>query len=294
MDDKNFGGVELPNALSEKDLRRSYWWVTHRERVTKIAFGLFIALDVLLVGYGAWGFIDWLAVSGAGEDRAIRQMTLPAYGKFGGIGEVRELRFEEPAVFTVPGGRYDIIALVQNENPRHWAELTYRFSVGGEETPERTAFVLPGQAKYLTELGYKKEASEAGAGSVELKVLRRAWSRIDAHEIPDYESFAAKRLALEVVNPAFFPAIPGTSVPVSRTTFTLANRSAFSYYDIDVLVLLYRGEAVVAANKIRVNRLRAGESRPTELFWYQPLPQVTRVEVVPDINILDPDVYKAP
>ncbi len=293
MDDKNFGGVELPNSLSEKELRWSYWWVTHRDRLTKIGVGLFIALDVLLVGYGAYGFLDWLALSGAAEDRAIRQLTSPAYGKFGGLGEARELRFEEPIVFSVPGDRFDVIALAQNDNPRYWAELTYRFSVGGELTPERKAFLLPGQAKYLSELGFKKEEG-GGSGSVELNVLRRVWHRLDAHEVPDYEVYAAKRLALEALNPAFFPASSGASVPVSRTTFTLANRSAFSYYDIDVLVLLYRGDAVVGANKVRVSRLRAGESRPTELFWYQSLPQVTRTEVIPDINILDPNAYKAP
>lgn len=287
MADKQLGGFESVGGVTESELRWSEWWVDHRDQVRRAAIGVFIAFDVLLVGIGAWGFADWLALGGLKEEQAIRQMTGPNYGRFAGVG-LQEVQVGAPFILPGAGGKVDILAPVENPNERFWAEIEYRYVIGGVEQPSLETFVLPGQTKYLAHLGAPSD------GAVELKVERRLWHRAGLFGADSLQSVYDTRLDIRAENPVFVPADPLATTPVSRADFTLANRTAFGYYDIDLLVLLYRGDAVVGVNALRADRLAAGERRAMQIFWYQALPQVTRVEVVPDINIYDAGVYRAP
>lgn len=288
MSDKDLNSVDLPEGFTGSELKWSLWWIDHKDTVKRIGVTLFIVFDVILISIGAWGIFDWLALGGVNEERAIRQLTSPGYAQLGFGAPAREVRFDAPIVLSLPDSRYDVIIPVQNENADFWVELEYRVVIGGEETPPRRDFVLPGQSKFLTELGVRREGSP---GSVELRVEKREWHRIDAHEISNYQAFADARLNIEAVNPVFTPAVGEEG---SKTSFGLRNRSAFSYYDVGLLVLLYRGDTLVGVNKVRFDELRAGAAEDVELFWFQTIPQVTRTEVVPDINILDPDAYQPP
>jgi hypothetical protein len=288
MDGNMSGGLNSVGGVTDSQLRWSEWWVNHRELVHKAGYGFFIAVDVILLLVGIWGFTDWLALGGVKEEQAIRQMTGQNYGRFAGVG-LREVQVGAP--FVLPGGvgKIDIMAPIENPNDAFWAEIGYRFIVGGIEQPELETFVLPGQAKYLTHLG---APAESGSG-VELKIESRRWHRAGTLGADDMQSLYDTRLDLRAENPVFVAADPLATTPVSSAKFTLANHTAFGYYDVDLLVLLYRGDAIVGVSKIRVARIEAGEDREMELFWYQILPQVSRVEVVPDINIYDESVYRS-
>ena len=289
MADPLNGGFESAGAASEKEIRWSQWWVDHREQIRKAGLGLFIAVDVVLIGAGLWGFTDWLAFGGVREEQAIRQMTSPEYGRVPSV-TLEELQIGAPIALSGGVGKMDILAPIENRNRMFWAALDYRFIIGGEPQPLQHAFILPNQAKYLSALG----APSSAGGSVELKIERRDWRRAELHGAADPAAFADLRLNIHAMNPVYVPSDPLATAPVSSAKFTLANDSAYGYYDVDLLVLLYRGDAVVGANRVRVDSLAAGAKKPMELFWYQVLPQVTKVEVVPDINIYDPNVYRLP
>lgn len=289
MDGNTSGGLNSVGGVTEKELRWSQWWVDHRDQVRKAAIAAFAVFDAVLIGVGAWGFVDWLALGGVKEEQAIRQMTSASYGQFPGIG-LEEVQVGAPIVLPAGAGKIDILVPVENHNANFWAELQYRMVVGGAELPLRTAFVLPGQAKYVTELS----ASTENGSSVEIKIEKRLWHRAVTVGGLDQQAFADTRLNIQGENAVFNPSDPLATSPSSSAAFTLANHTAFSYYDVGVTVLLYRNDAIVGVNAIGIDRLLAGDRKPMEIFWYQPLPQVTRVEVVPDINIYDPNVYRAP
>jgi len=288
MDGNTPGGLNSVGGVTESQLRWSEWWVNHREQVRKVGIGFFVAADILLLGVGAWGFTDWLALGGLREENAIRQMTGPNYGRFGGVG-LQEVQVGAPFVLSGGAGKVDILAPIENGNDAFWAEIEYHFVVGGVDQESLKTFVLPGQAKYLVHLG---APADAGSG-VELRIDRRLWHRAGTLGAESLQALYDTRLNIAAENPVFKPADPLATTPVSSANFLLANHTAFGYYDVDLLVLLYRGDSIVGANKIRVDRLQAGEKKPMELFWYQVLPQVTRVEVMPDINIYDESVYRS-
>ena len=289
MADKQLGATESVAGVTEKELRWSEWWVEHREGVRKLAIGLFAAVDAILLLVGIWGFTDWLALGGLREEQAIRQMTAASYGQVQGLS-LQEVQIGAPIVLQGATGKVDVLVPVENRNPNFWAELRYHVSVGGVAQPTRTAFVLPGQSKYLAELG---ASSESGSG-VEMSVERRIWHHADTVAGLSQQAFADTRLDIHADNAVYAPPDPLATSPSSSASFTLVNGTAFGYYDVGVLVLLERGDAIVGANRVTVDRLLPEERKPMQIYWYQSLPQVTKVEVVPDINIYDPDAYRAP
>lgn len=289
MADKDFSNVDLPEGFTGSELKMSTWWVANREKVRAAGIAAFVVFDVILLLVGLWGLFDWLVVGGVREERDIRRLTSPAYVQLGTGSAIREVKFGTPVVLSLPDSRYDVLVPVENENPDYWLELGYRIVIGGEETPLRRTFVLPGQSKFIAELAVESQGSP---GSVELKVESREWNKLDAHDVPDFEAYAQNRLSFGVSDPTFTSVTGGTTGGVSR--FTLSNETAFTYLDPELLVLLYRGDSLVGINRITIDRLGAGEERDMEIFWFQPLPQVTRTDVLVNVNILDPDVYEVP
>jgi len=290
-DNAGFSNVDLPEGFSEKELRWSSWFVAHREQLRKIGLGVFITVDVILLLVGIWGIADWLLVSGVGEARNVQLLASSAYGQAPQGGGAQEIAIDTPLVFSGSSGHYDFVTTVTNPNPWYWVELEYQLSVGDTTTPLRTGFVLPGQQKKISELGF---AHDGSLGNVQMKVIKRAFHRIDRHAIPDVNAWMQSHLTMPATDAKFIPPVAGATVPVSETSFTITNQTAFSYYDVPIDVFVYRGDTLVGANRQSFSTFGAGESKPVDLFWYQNLPSVTRVEAVPDLNVFDPNVYKAP
>ena len=169
--------------------------------------------------------------------------------------------------------------------------MEYDFSAGGSDTTMRRSFILPGETKTLVEVG---ATIPGGVADARLKIVSRSFYRIDRHAIPDYDAWSKSRLSIVALNPVFTPSDPSASVPASVTSFTLVNQTAYSYYDVDLVVSVYRGDSLQDVNTLRLDSLKAGESRPVQLYWYQNLQGITRIEVQPSINIFDPGVYQPP
>lgn len=290
-DNGGFSNVELPGGFSEKELRWSFWFVKHREQLRTIGLAIFAGIDLVLIVIGMWGIVDWLALSGVKEDLNVRALASSSYAQAPQGGGVQEITIDSPLVFSGTNGHYDFVATITNPNPLYWVELQYRFVVGDQETPLRAGFVLPGEEKKIAELGV---AHDGGLGDVQMKIMKRAFHLVDRHVVPDYAAWSRTRLDMPATGAKFTPPTLGATVPTSETSLSMTNQTAYSYYDVPINVFVYRGDALVGANRVTFDRLKAGETKSVDLFWYQNLQSVTRIDAVPDLNIFDPGIYKPP
>lgn len=278
--------------LTEQELKAGYWWVTHRARVKRAAVIFLIVLDAALVGYGAYGWLDWAFLSGAREraNIAASVQSFTDYEFFRQANAPKDLVIESPVVLPSGNGAYDLLARVRNPNAGWWAEIAFRFPGAGEAL--RNAFVLPGENAYLHRLGLVSDTRPATARP-ELVEVR--WRRVDPHVArPDYATWSAERLQLSAEQVTFAPPAPGTPVPSSAASFTLVNGSAFGYREVGVTVVLLSGTKIIAANAVTLDRIRAGERRSVEVRWFSDISGVSRVEVRPRVNIFDAQSYLAP
>jgi hypothetical protein len=92
----------------------------------------------------------------------------------------------------------------------------------------------------------------------------------------------------------FRPPAPDDPLKVSRATFNVKNDTAFGYWRVSFFVILWSGSSIVGANSVTISDLRPGETREVAVSWFNEIHGVTRVEVVPEVNIFDDRVYIPP
>ncbi len=277
--------------LSEKQLKRGYWWVTHKVQVRKIFTIVLGVVAALLMTYALYGFGDWFFGSGVFERLQTGELAQQAidYTSFRDATRPKDLQSENTIVLSSGEKKYDIFARTTNPNPQWWVEFEYRF---GDKVPAKKSFLLPGESRYLAALGF---ASDSHPGATDLKIENIMWHRVNLHNTrPDIATWMNERLNFHVTNTQFVPPAATDPVPVWRATFNVENDTGFNYFNVGFIVTLLSGSRVVGVNQVVISDLRAGERRDVDASWFSDIPTVTKVEVKPVVNIFDDHVYSAP
>ena len=192
-------------------------------------------------------------------------------------------------MFSFGDGRYELYTTLENPNDDWWARFTYTFEVEGVEVETKEGFVLPGETKPLVAFAYE---SEVPFSSGRILIDDVSWQRVDRHMVGDYAVWETDRLNLSVSDAQFV-----TTEDVQETNgtsrFTIENQTAFSYYDVGLFIVLKRGNAVVGVNRTVLPSFDSGESLDVRVNWFGTLPDVTQVEVIPEIDLFDLSGYKA-
>ncbi|MFA6533870.1 MAG: hypothetical protein WCT37_01715 [Patescibacteria group bacterium] len=280
----NIGG------FTGRELAGAYWWVTHRELVHKVLVGFLIFLNVIFWGYALYGLtryflVDWnrrqALLRDAGRDyvnyQYWREQNQPAPLAFSGI-----------QILPLGEGRYDLAVSVANNNPL-WAvtSLQYSFDFANREKPAiREAWFLPGESKYLVDLGV---AAKFIPNDINFKINAIKWQRVG-----DIAAKQAEALNFVISDIKFQSAdeLKAGKLPISKTSFKVTNNSPYNYWAFNYYILLYSGSRLVGINYLTHDYLDSGETVALEANWFGALSRPDKVEVVPNINILDRSVFR--
>jgi hypothetical protein len=280
----------------EKEFKRFYkfslWWVNHRVLLRRIGFGVFIAVNVLLLSFAVWSLLDAFAISYDREQRAVVEMV--AYGQddlhaYTLANAAKPLEPTDAKVISIGDQRYDIYAELLNPNDDWWAEFTYFFLVDDLKTDPKDGFILPSDQKPVVHFAYR---SEVPVREGELVIESVQWRRIDHHAISDYPAWIEDRLNMEIEDTVFTRETGFGENVYGRTDFTVLNNTAFSFYDPGFFIVLLRGSSVVGVNRTRLSDLDSGEELQTSVNWFGTLPSVSQVKVIPEIHVFDLGTYK--
>ncbi|MBP9864718.1 hypothetical protein KBC54_04725 [Patescibacteria group bacterium] len=273
------------------ELKVASWWTRNQIMVRRVGRGVLIGIAVLLWGYSFWGLLDAFAISYPRESRitrdiAVNQQRLVALE----TDRPQNVSLSQVSVLQTTENRFDMMVEASNPNAQWWAEFNYRFNLSGEETPMRAGYILPGSTQVLTELGYKP--TQKGGRIAVLEVENIRWHRVDPAQVgPEYPAYAKKRMALDFQDIKYDTDIVIGTSRVGQTSFTVVNDTGFGFWSVDLIVRLYRGSSFVDINKISLDHLAPGERRPIQMTWFDNLPSVTKTEIIPQVNILNPKVF---
>src|SRR5690606_35684557 len=68
----------------------------------------------------------------------------------------------------------------------------------------------------------------------------------------------------------------------------ILNRTPFEITRVDLPVLLFNSSGqVVGANYTNINDLKSFESRSFQYIWYTNINNVSRIEIIPELNLFD-------
>jgi hypothetical protein len=279
----------VPNDLSEKQLNWGYWFVTHKLMLRRILSAFLIIFSVATLGFSGYRLTLDILDTKNRIDQLVdlySQHLNPAVT----LAQAPKGLSLSNAQVIVTQGKYDLIGTVTNTNQYFAAHFTYRFTGGSFASEPIEGFILPGEQKFIAQLGVTSASRPSNAT---LEIVSTTWQRIDRHKYPDWKSFTEEHLNLPITEISYLPSIElvKDKAAIGKTSFTITNNTGYGYYGIRALVVMYRGPAIVAVNSMGFDTLRPNESRSGEVTWYEDYGAVTSIKVFPEIDILNSASY---
>lgn len=279
--------------MATKDLKLAGWVAEHRIILRRILVILFSIITGGFFVYGIFGLV-YYAVFGLSQDNKMGYDIVQGTANYEVLRpkyQVSELRILTANVYEASSGRYDFVANIVNDNIRWAAIISYKFTYANGETEVEEAIILPQSERPVIVPGHKIESYP---GSVSFVIESVSWRNIDTHIIPDVAAYMAERYAFTTTDMEFTSQSVLDNIPSNIVKFTLVNNSAYSYWDVPVVVELLQNGTRVGIAQTKVEKLKAGEKRPLDLRTLTPNISVTDIKVYPLVNIFDDRVFMAP
>lgn len=283
----NFKDIE---GVSTRGLSFGLWYMKHRHTFFLSAVWFLTILATVLWVYSLYYFGYYLLV-GSKRDRinnnvitdnplAIEQRKLMSGLSYGFIQAV-----------DLGRNSYSLIGEVNSTNANNWSVFDYYFIVDGEPVGTSTSYILPNDKKYLTSV---IDEWTTRPESVRLVISNFRWSKLDRHLITNWEQYKADRLSFVVLDKKFVGASQSAlsdRLPVNTLSFNISNRTAYSFREAPLSIILYSGAEVVYVKDYIINNFYSQDRKDVNLTLIGNLPNITRIEVLPQVNILDDGSY---
>ena len=290
----------VDDSFSSSDLNRSYWIVTHKVLLRNLAIAFLMVADIFLFVYAASGFVEYL-ISGRPREEA---MIIDLANRLN-TSSVERLKnqaalpidFGDGRVYVFDAGndKYDFAVEAMNPNKDWYAMVTYQFDIpGATSTAARTTYLLPGEKKFLTILGERRDGELITEGA--FKVVNMMWSRIDKHQVADTQLFMSEHASFEIINPVFsqsgtFVVDGGAENTGNRIVLSITNTSPYNFWAAPIQIVLMRAGNLEGIEETQIREFRTGETRSIDLRNYVKNQLVDEIVVTPSIDVFDQGVY---
>jgi len=281
-----------PEQLPERQLKFGKWFLLHQPGLHRWLVIILIIINFLLIGFGIVGLVGYYFVTAEEHDRLLLNLTQSGvnYEAHRLANAAQPPQVDRVLILPAGEGRFDFVVRVVNPNP-YWALLNfdYEFFYDGVGAGQQQGSLAPGEEKYFVALGVKSDRLPRQA-NWEIGNLNWRW-------VIDYPSVVDDRSRFNLSGITYAPSrATGLSerLPVSQASFTVTNASAYSYWQVPIVVLLYRGSNVVGVNQVILDQVLSGQTRSVALNWYEPLGEVTRVDARIQPNLLAASNFMSP
>lgn len=244
-------------------------------------------MSVILYAYSSYRVVDIFFFSGKNYANDVNSLTVKAidYQQFHQTQKPAPLVIDSFDALDGREGRYDFIAKFSNPNENFIGrEVTFQLIAGSKIIAEKTTYIFSKEKKYVGFFGV-----ETGGTAPILKISKINWQRVS-----NFAPFAANHLDFAITDVKFTPAAQAGirgQLPISNLNFTIKNNTAYNYWHVGLYLVLQGGTKPAAANYTTVDEFKSGESRKIEMRWYEQLAPVGGEEILPEVDILNPDSF---
>ncbi len=190
------------------------------------------------------------------------------------------LQITDKKIFDLGDGTYTGYMRIKNSNPE-WGVPMQAYTVDFLSITNEKAFsfssvayVLPSSEKLVV---FRRFTPEQKPTQVEIK-------------LKDSQFLHATSVApidLEIQRKATYLAVNQTNISA-----VVVNHSPFKLNKVDLPVLLYNSSnQIIGVNYTNLNDLASSETRSFQYIWYSRINDISRVEIVPEVNTFDKDLF---
>ena len=261
---------------SVASLNLGLWYVQHKKNFFIALVGLLLL--VIVVGWGTSGAYFFL---GLGSQ----------VGNFGGLftpsNNPRDhVAYSVVKVLANSDGSYDLLGTFANNNRDQVARFNYRFMINGTVIGQASAFVYPGQTKFLPLFG---QTIKGDINTVTMQIINPSWSKVPAN-ISNWSDFYNQHTSFLIQNNSY--TAPPDANSLGQVSFSLTNQTAYNYYQPQFLIILYDLSGIpVGFNYYTIGQLLSDEAKQVNLGWPGNLPGIGKIDILPNIDILDSNSY---
>ena len=278
--------------VSYRGLKIAEWYLRNTMTLRKIGIAALLLWSAATIGYSGirWG---QYVFSGYFQDRDLLLSQIggfPNYAASQPLYRAHALSVGRPLVFRAGTGKVDFAAEATNPNERWIARVRYKFVFGGGETDAFETLLLPQSSHPIAVFGHETDVFPTG---VRLEIADIKWRRVDPHRVPDVSSYVSERLLFAAEDVRFVRAERG-DLPTDRLQFTLANNSAYGYWQALFYVALYDGDVLSGVVPLTLEQFRSGDIREIDLRFIPDSLSVTDIQAIPLIDVFDSSVYMEP
>ncbi|MHB8904038.1 MAG: hypothetical protein ACYC40_02970 [Patescibacteria group bacterium] len=286
--DKNYGEeIDLKkyqgeNNVSLRNMNIGLWLSEKRTLFIRLLIIFLILLSAWFFIYSAYQYFTYFVGVPKEAPAADNNLVSPR-------NLITDLKIDPPQVFK-NGDKYDLTVKISNANDKFSANFDACFNLGDQELGCTKSFILPSESKYIFVLG---KDIKADLKTLTYSTKNIAWQRVDAHTIPSWSDFLANRLNFSFTDISFYSINDNDYLGQSNGNileFNVQNLSAYGYYEAPLNIALFEGSQLVSVNTYVLQNLVSGEKRNIKINWPGNYSNV-RVEIIPDINILNDGVY---
>ena len=178
---------------------------------------------------------------------------------------------------------YDFISSVTNPNENWYAVIDYYFQGGSYKGDLQTSFILPKQNRSFWDLNVINPQKITN-GKIVIENID--WVRASRYDelrteywhflLDDIELVRAKDLA-------------GDDEDISRLEFVITNDSIYNFWNLGLAINLKRYDELVAFYYYELEDFLSDEKRSIDLTFFEDLPGITDIDIVPLLNVFDED-----
>lgn len=275
--------MEKEEEQQLKELKLSYWFTKNKVKLKTIGLIVFIIIDLSLLVYGSWGFIDYYLIKD--QDRAIFQNW--ATIDIRPATRPDNILIEEAVVLNSGINKYDLVVKIRNPNENYAARsMTYRFVFDNQQsTPTARSFIQAGQEKYLMILNYE---SIERIRDFAVTFDEITWA--NTKNLKDQRNVEIK-ISDAVVTP--LAELAESQTNLQRLTFTAYNNSIYNLWEAGFQVIFTGSQdRIIMINYIKTVDFRSFQKKQLELNLTGLSGSYRRIIILPEVNIFDENNFK--
>ena len=284
-----------PSGLTIKRLNFGLWYLRHKKTLINIAYVVLGTIGIFtwflfFKTFGLYIFVgmhedekliyDMVNNPGISHEKVLQSVAKP-------------LEINSIDIILNSDSTYDFVAKIRNPNKIHFSNFDYSFEFNNKTLGPYKGFILPNEEKFLLSMG---EEIPRRPTSVNL-IINNNWRKINLHEISNWESHRDNYIDFTSSNKVFYSPEKSNlteKVNLSIVEFDIRNNSAYSYYAVDLDVMLYSRGKLVSVFQYPIEKIESEETRHINITWPVKVLQADKIEVIPNIDITKDNISYIP
>lgn len=269
----------------EKQLKFAYWFTSNKEKIKKLGLAIFGLIDLILLGYGIWGFASYYLTYNKEEQLFQNWPTINWQSLQRNRPE--DLKVLETNVIGGNFGKYDLVAKIKNPNDQWVAsQITYRFLLdNNKSTPSQTSFILAEEEKYLMVLAY--ESPER------IKNLTIQFDQVGWQRLTRLKNFKKVEFSINVGELTPLSDLVQSKTNLQRLSFTVKNNSIYNLWEVGFqIALLGSQNKTVGINYLIINDFPAFSEKKIEVNLFDVPTNLRKILIIPEVNVFNENNFK--